>query len=572
MDLFKKIITAEEIYQILATQDTSDSIPIGEITEHEAQKVITLMNLWCERIDKIIALDIEVNGKPTWRTNEINPSRGFTYHEYTDLFNKHIIPDEFPFYAIFNQLRQKKGGINTEKQRTHFTFHYELHEDDYVRILLEQGYHHVLSFFFGGLAKFDAYLPLKKLFMHSVLIAPSGSGKTVLMETMFFRMTKRFKKFSFILIDPHGDISKRAKNHKHLIDRCIYIDPFLRDGFTPTFNPFNIKDRSLRNINNVAEQIILAFEEILSREGGDLTETMTNMLEKCVYFLLKRPNSTILDLVKLLDRDEQLFDEAAQVDKFFDDFYLKQNNKTREGLLNRIGRLLNSPILLNLLGGQSTFDLEKAITRSNKVVIFNLGGLGEMTQIAFGKFIIANIKSIVRKRDKPSKKHTFCFIDEAHNFVTGSFETILSQLRGFGLHMVLANQFVEQYGNQAKSVKQNSAVKILGGSEDNLEDMKKMVKLPKEATLKDYEFYLKVTGRTMLKFKSPSLLLRNPKKYYLSKKNEKELDKYLISRYYKAFGQEEIPVRTIAEVDEPPPTDSPSPDLGLYINADDKAT
>lgn len=74
--------------------------------------------------------------------------------------------------------------------------------------------------------------------------------------------------------------------------------------------------------------------------------------------------------------------------------------------------------------------------------------------------------------------------------------------------MVLANQFVEQYGNQARSVKQNSAVKILGGGDDNFEDINKMMKLPKDSSLKDYEFYLKVTARTLLKFKSPNALLR----------------------------------------------------------------
>jgi len=388
------------------------------------------------------------------------------------------------------------------------------------------------------------------------------------MEAMFFRMTRRYKKYSFILIDPHGDISKRAKNHKHLKDRCIYIEPFLRDGYTPTFNPFEIKDRSIRNINNVAEQVILAFDEVLNREGGKVTETMTNMLEKCIYFLLQRPNSTMVDLLKLLDRNETIFQEAAKSDPFFNDYFLQQNNKTREGLLNRVGRLLNSPILLNLLGGQSTFDLEKAINR-NKVVIFNLGGVGEMTQITFWKFIIANIKSIIRKREKPSKKHTFCFIDEAHNFV-GGFEYILSQLRWFWLHMVLANQFVEQYGSQAKSVKQNTAVKILGGGDDNFEDINKMMKLPKDTSLKDYEFYLKVTARTLLKFKSPNALIRWKKKYYLSKINQKKLDNKLISKYYKAIGEEAKPSRTIRGDDLPVGRDSPNPDLGLFIKSDDK--
>ncbi len=526
------------------------------------------MSFWCRRVDKIVALDREVHSINSWRSEKNLQYRGFTYLEYEALFNTNIKPNEFVYYPVFQQLARKKGGINYEKQRTYFTSHYQLNKHEYVRILTEQGFDSLLNFFFGKLSKLNAYLPLKKLFMHTAIIAPSGSGKTVLMESMFFRMTKKYKKYSFILIDPHGDISRRAKNHRHLKDRCIYIDAFLKDTHTPTFNPFHVKDKSARNINNVAEQVILAFEESLTREGGKPSEIMTYMLEKCVYFLLSRKQSTVVDLVNLLSANETIFEEAAEFDDFFDDEFLKPNNRTRNGLLGRIGRLLNSPILKNLIGGESTFDLEAAINR-NKVVIFNLGGLGEMTQITFGKFIIANIKSIIRKRGKPSKKHTFCFIDEAHNFV-GSFEFILAQLRGFGLHMVLANQFVEQYGQQSNSVKYNTAIKILGGNDENLEDLKKITKLPKDTILKDYEFLLKVTGRTLFKMKSPSFLLKQKKKHYLSKKEESLLDEKMLENYYKLIGDETPYSPTLRkDKDTPIRKDSPIPDLNLFINDND---
>ena len=67
-------------------------------------------------------------------------------------------------------------------------------------------------------------------------------------------------------------------------------------------------------------------------------------------------------------------------------------------------------------------------------------------------------------------------------------------MRGFGLHLVIANQYVEQFGNQAKVVKKNTAIKVLGSGDDNLHDIQKMIRVPKEMHLKDYEFYLKDKG------------------------------------------------------------------------------
>ena len=415
------------------------------------------------------------------------------------------------------------------------------------------------------------------MFSHVGLFAPSGTGKTVLMESIFFRMTKKYTKYSFVLIDPHGDIASNVKGHKHLEDRLIYIDPFLDPSQTPCFNPFQIKDTSVRNITNVAEQVINAFEEVLSREGGELREPMVFMLEKCIYFLLSRKESTLADLLNLLNCDQALFAEAAAFDSYFDEYYLKPSNKTREALYTRVGRLLNSPVLKNLIGGKSTFDLEQALN-SNKVIVINLGDLGEMSQIAFGKFIIANIKSTVRKRKKPSWRHTFLFLDEAPVFVSKSYETILSQLRGFGLHFVLACQYVEQFGNQLKAVKKNTAIKIIGGGDDNRDDMQKMIDVPKTDSLRDYEFYLKVRSKELTKFKSPDFLLRKKKKHYLTEAEEKEQRKRQLEKYYKLIGteasiQQELDDREMmpnSPIEETP--QAPKPPFRLLIRKNDKTT
>lgn len=536
MKFFSNLIRPTDLDHLLnKIYGFEDGINTGDLISYDPLVVLPLMRLWCRRVDNLIKIDKEVYGHRSRYAHIANSFRGFTYEEYEALFNKHIIEEEFPFYPVFNQLRRKEGGINFEKQRSYFTSRYEFNEEDYVKILCENGFEPVLSFFLSQRAKLSAMLPLKALFSHSYVVAPSGTGKSELLKHIFYRLQKKYPKYSLILIDPHGDLAESVRlfklNRKR--ERLIYIDPFFKDGMTPTFNPFEIYDRSIQNITHVVEQNILAYEEILSREGGSLTEAMINMLEKSLYFLLSRPDSSILDLESLLSLDPEILAEAQAYDTFFDDSFISPRNRTREGLYFRISRLLNSPVLKNFLGGKSTFNLEKAIN-SNKVIIFNLGSLGEMTQVAIGKLIIANLKSYVRKRKKGGLLHTFFMVDEAHNFVTGSFEFMLSQLRGFGLHCIFANQYIKQLKDQVEAVEHNTAIKIVAG--EKYEDMKKMVKLSKEDTLGKYEFFLQVRHRSLLKFKSPSVLLRKPHKYQLTHQEVLELDGYLVKNYYKPIG------------------------------------
>ena len=539
MNFFGNLIRQSDLNHLLGSvYNYDEGIDVGKLVSYDPEIVFALMRLWCQRVDNVIKMDKEVNGGPTKYSKIAIRWRGFTYLEYASLFNPNITEEEFPFYPVFYQLRKGKGGINFEKQRHYFTSQYEYDPEDYVRLLTENGFKPLLDFFLNQRAKLAAFLPHSALLMHTYIMGPTGSGKSVLMRTMLYRLQKKYRKYSIVLIDPHGDLAEAVKRFRLNMDheRVIYIDPFFKDGNTPTFNPFQINDTSTQNLTHVVEQNILAFEEILGREGGRVTEAMVNMLEKCLYFLLRRPNSTILDLQDLLNAKSEILEEAKAVDPYFDTPYERNNNRTREGLLFRVSRILNSPALKNFLVGRNTFNLEHAIN-SNKVIIFNLGGLGEMTQDAVGKLLIASIKSMVRKRKKGGPKHTFLVADEAHNFVTGSFEFILSQLRGFGLHCIFATQYIDQLEKQAKSVKENSAIKIVA-SEDS-EDLRKMIKIPKDEKLDKYEFFLKVRHRSILKFKSPSILIDNPSKYELNKEEEEKLDTYLLKKYYKPIQENE---------------------------------
>ena len=100
--------------------------------------------------------------------------------------------------------------------------------------------------------------------MHTYIVAPTGAGKSELLRYMFYQLQKKYSTFSLVLVDPHEQLAKQLKRLYLNEDpkRLIYIDPYLKQGYTPTFNVFDIGSRTSKDINFASEQIIVAFEEV----------------------------------------------------------------------------------------------------------------------------------------------------------------------------------------------------------------------------------------------------------------------------------------------------------------------
>ena len=431
--------------------------------------------------------------------------------------------------------------------------------------------HH--DFFFQWM-KYPALLPLRFLRQHMWIVGSTGSGKTWLLTLIAHRLIKKYKKFSFVLIDVHGDISKNLKRHAQFAknpDRLVHINPFQKDGYTPKFNFFDLGSNSLKDKIHLVENLITAFEESLDRDDSRRTEVQVNYLEKCLYFLIERRGSNIKHLKELLNCEPSIFEEAQNYDpSFFNKEFARPTNKTRTSLLARISRLLNSPILEQLFEGESTFNLESCMN-SGKVMLFDLADLSDSSAKIFGKFLIASIKAIVKKRKKNEFPcPTFLMLDEAHVLMSGTFQYILEQLRGFGLSCILSHQYPNQLGSQKETVQQNCAIRIVGGFDDP-ENVNAVTKIPKATrSLKDYEFYLKVRHRRIEIFKTPSQFVTNRKKYEMTEEQEAIIDRMQLKKYYRVIGQSKpSTTREHPLPKEEPTSKAPKPLFQIDIKPDD---
>ena len=372
-----------------------------------------------------------------------------------------------------------------------------------------------------------------------------------------------------MLVEPHGDLAQEilmfAFNKKQK-DRVVYLDPFIREtaisllgedilgaDYTFVINPFDLKRKSEKEIGYMTDKLSNAFFEIIN---SDETFQMEAIIEACVETLLRREGSTIADLKRFMDDNEN--DDLIELGKGIPNVErsslmrtrFKSDGKiktTKGSIYYRLQKLLGNAQFRRLLVGKSTVDLERELN-SGKVIICNVskGRLGSAAN-AFGKLMVGLILGYVTKRQdiaKKLRKETFLFIDEFQNYVSPSIEEVMAETRKYALHVTLAHQVMGQ--NMSTDMKRviagNTAFKIAGENEpESLAWMAKQMKkmdASKFEKLPEYSFYVnnkfnKKAGTYM--FRVPDFLVKVKPPYYMSKADLKEFILYLVndSGYYR---------------------------------------
>jgi hypothetical protein len=118
----------------------------------------------------------------------------------------------------------------------------------------------------------------------------------------------------------------------------------------------------------------------------------------------------------------------------------------REPILNKTSAFTSDPRFRHIVGQrQSTFSMKQAMD-DGYFVIANLekGKLGEQA-LTLGSLIFTVIKNALFTRERKSLFTVYC--DEIQNLIAYSsdVETVLSEARKFGVGIVSANQFLDQY-------------------------------------------------------------------------------------------------------------------------------
>lgn len=490
-----------------------EEIIIGESVDID---LVATLNKWCQKVDQ----------------GEVDADRGFTYREFFELWNDKLEEESYYAQPVYFFLK-----IKTVSQRAFYRKEYDYNIVGYEQALLDTNHSDLLKFL-RQKYKMDKSIPLSEYNSHCHIIGATNSGKSTLLRHKIYRIREKLPYATHVVLDPHGLLAKDIyKSDQTTSKNTIYLDLDFKKGWTYKLNILDVPNREDRTIRFASENVTGVMKAVLETSG--VSDIQVSVLQMCVNYVYSKENPRFDLFLDLLSLNPNVLADAAQ----YDDRFAEKSfttSPTRKALKARFELLLENVALKSILKGEGTVNLNKAINRGGKTILFDLGGLPpEMSKPAFAKLLLASIKNIVQQRElKEEPQPLFLWIDECQVFVTGAYEKFISQMRKFGVKLILANQFVEQIRDDYSrlAIKKQVGVKI--GKAKISKDLSTMIipeKFQNEGVLvlKKYEWLIESSIGTST-FTAPNFLLSG--KYDTSLDRQERLNQALLDRYYRKIG------------------------------------
>lgn len=287
---------------------------------------------------------------------------------------------------------------------------------------------------------------------HVYVIGKTGMGKSTLLENMIFSDIHSGKGIG--VIDPHGDLIEAILRFipKSRSNDVILFDPSDRD-FPISFNMLESRNPDQRPL--VASGLMSVFTKLWP---DAFSGRMEHILRNTLLALLENEGSSMLGILRMFGDDayrDKIVSHVTDpvVKSFWETEYAGWSDKYRTeavaAIQNKIGQLLTTPLIRNIVGQvKSTLDIRHAMD-SGKIVLVNLskGKLGEDTSAFLGSMLVTKFQIDAMSRadiSEKERKDFYLYVDEFQNFATKSFATILSEARKYRLALTMAHQYVGQ--------------------------------------------------------------------------------------------------------------------------------
>ena len=287
---------------------------------------------------------------------------------------------------------------------------------------------------------------------HMYLIGKTGVGKSTLLETLARQDFEAGR--GFALVDPHGDLVEPLARRLQAVNpgRVLYLnaaDPRQPYGYNP-----------LRRVR--ADKIPLAVSgmlETLKKIWPDAWGVrMEHVLRNSLYALLERDGSSLPDILALYT-DEEYRKSVVRgirndvVKRFWQDEFEHYPARLRAEacapIQNKLGALLSDPTLRRILV-EPQIDLRfRKLMDDGMILLVNVskGRLGEESSLILGSLIVSTLglAAFSRAEAEPDQRRPFfVYLDEFHNFTTLMLANMMSELRKYGVGLVLAHQYLNQ--------------------------------------------------------------------------------------------------------------------------------
>jgi len=307
----------------------------------------------------------------------------------------------------------------------------------------------------GQVTKKHVTLGLTRRSTHMALLGKTGSGKSSAIK--YFAMQDIEAGRGFAIFDLHGELwplllgvinTLERRYRRHLHHKLVFVNPAdveLSIGWNP------LETTGTPDFARIAE-----FSDVIRRRchldsfGVRIDELLRNSL-----YVLAANGLTLIELMPLLTRRgfraaclERV--ENPDIRHFFESRYDEASDAMqsamREPVLNKTSAFTSDPRFRHIVGQtHSTFSIREAMDEGWWVVV-NLakGRLGDQA-LTLGSLMLTLFTNALFSRE--SRRLFTLYCDEIQNLVAyeSGIETILSEARKFGVAIVSANQYLDQY-------------------------------------------------------------------------------------------------------------------------------
>ena len=372
---------------------------------------------------------------------------------------------------------------------------------------------------------------------HMYIIGKTGTGKSTLLETMILQDIAQGE--GLTLLDPHGDLVERIAKAipPHRRKDVIYFDP--SDPAQPYgYNPLKRVTPEKRAL--AASGILEVFHKTWGERAWG--QRMEHILRNALLLLLDQPEATLADLLTLF-RDEAFRNNAIkncrneQVRDFWRFEYPKYSRFAAEAVApiqSKVASFLSDPALRRVLTTPEQPIHIRKLMDEGKILLVNLakGKLGEDSASLLGGLLVTTIGLAAFSRaDMPEhiRRAHWLYMDEFQSFTTLSLANMLSELRKYGVGMVLAHQYLQQLDPEIRHAVLGNAATLIAfrlGAQDAAaiaREFEPVFGRTDLLSLPNYHIYLKllIDGEPSRPFSATTLCVR-PRQIAEAKKSEED--------------------------------------------------
>jgi len=286
---------------------------------------------------------------------------------------------------------------------------------------------------------------------HMYVIGKTGTGKSTLLETLAVQDLASGR--GLALIDPHGDLAERVARHAARQGRpIVYLnapDPTQPYGYNPLHRVREDK------IPLAVSGILETFRKLWPDAWG---VRMEHVLRNSLYALLERDGSTLPDILALY-ADETFRKHVVRdirngtVRTFWKEEFANYPQRLRAEAVapiqNKLGALLSDPLLNRILVSPEIDLRFRPMMDTSGALVVNLskGQIGEDSALVLGGLIASTIGlAAFSHADVPpdQRRPFFLYMDEFQSFTTLMIANMMSELRKYGLGLIIAHQYLHQ--------------------------------------------------------------------------------------------------------------------------------